>query len=1002
MDERDCARRRLEFPLPGGVRLLLVLAFCLLPVAEVARAEEEPQPPREVAVEVTAEVDDADAADTGRFLLRLSFLPLEDIRRPYRVELRLTHRGMQVLNLDHSPETPTPRWTKGVVVAYELPVPLPLEADLPAGDPLEILLGFFDPEIERTVPPKTDAFIIGGRIRLAKLTVPDLGPVDAEERIQHILDRAAALAAEGRKADAWSALELGIRRAEEDATKYRFRDALLGLGHFAPRPQSLLEQQIVQKRIEDERRRHLRKMSGRYYDRGKLYAALRLLEIVGGSLSEESDAAVIGALAEAQRAQKDIQQIQVRLLARISEEDEEKARKAIAKHGSTPALLARAEAWFEEKAYARARFLFRELSLSSDRELAATARGRIEVLDAEWLAATPPDEQALVEEALNHPAFLRMGTQATHKFIYIGPQILVEGVRENSRLRFDVAFIFLTDLFGRVPNPGGDRVTVFWKELWDFGGGVGGGKTIDIGRADPEKRGTRVDTGLLYHELTHCVDDTNPILAGFREGLANFGAAYCFEALGQKSDELHAFQSNLAAFRKDYLERDLEYWRIQNYGPSAGFFLHFADAYARTADGHDWKPYRKFFREYRSAPVRDGREPYVARALAYYLVRAFGPDAFDDLLSFRFPLEESDRDAVGLEVEAFARGDHRLRVYEERLRAFPNSPLPRDLIARRMIGLLRGGGNHDEVRRISREELGVIHDWWVIGPFRSRGANPLAHVFPPEVELDLSKEYLSDNNMCKWRRAGDTGIVTLDPLGWVGLKFSYMDDTATYALTHVTVEEDMTAVAHVRADDDFELFVNDRLVEGYVNRGRNASDLFWWRGPYERAPDAMRFDIPLRQGRNQLLLKVKNRRGEAGFILALAREDGRPIEGLRTDLDPPPSASETEAPPSRIDWRTATKHNFRTRAFSSKFDTTVGEFKVVNRRLVGQSTEGRVLWRKYTVRPGFLKDSPSNLLWFREKYTEEIDAFRLTLDLVPRNEGVPKLVVMFMGEGETD
>ena len=82
----------------------------------------------------------------------------------------------------------------------------------------------------------------------------------------------------------------------------------------------------------------------------------------------------------------------------------------------------------------------------------------------------------------------------------------------------DLDYVFQTDLFGRVPNPGGDRVTVFFKELWDFGGGVGGGKTIDIGKADPGQRGYRVDVGLLYHELTHCIDDTDPIFEGFREG----------------------------------------------------------------------------------------------------------------------------------------------------------------------------------------------------------------------------------------------------------------------------------------------------------------------------------------------------------------------------------------------------------------------------------------------------------------------------------------------------
>ena len=459
------------------------------------------------------------------------------------------------------------------------------------------------------------------------------------------MDRARALAEAGRKPDAWKALERGLRRAEEDGTKARFRDAILALGHFPPAPPSLLEQQTVDQRVAAELHRYLRKVAGRHFDRGHSIAALRILEIVGGKLAEQSDAAVIGALAEARRAEKDIQEIRLRLLARIDDEDKERAEKTIRKLGPTDALLRKAEAWVKEKHYARARVLFRSLSTGSNRELAIRARERLDALEAAWLAETPAEEAKLVEEALHHPAFERLATVATHNFLYIGPRTLVENIPPPSRLRFDLSYVFLTDLFGRLPNPGGDRITVYFKELWDFGGGQAGGRTIDIGRADPTQRGYRVDTGLLYHELTHCVDDTIPIFAGWREGLANVGAAYSFEALGQKGDELHAFERNLRAFEEDYVGRDLPYWRIPSYGPSAGFFLHFLETYARTVDGHDWKPYRRLFRAYRSAPVHDGREPCVARAFAWFLVQSFGEQAFDDLMRFRLPLVESDREA---------------------------------------------------------------------------------------------------------------------------------------------------------------------------------------------------------------------------------------------------------------------------------------------------------------------------------------------------------------------
>ena len=105
------------------------------------------------------------------------------------------------------------------------------------------------------------------------------------------------------------------------------------------------------------------------------------------------------------------------------------------------------------------------------------------------------------------------------------------------------------------------------------------------GDADPEDTSVRVDTGLYYHELGHCVDDTNPIYGGMREGLADFAAAFCYHELGQVAQARAAIGAARRAFLADYLERDLEYWRIPNYGPSAGFFLHFVRTYAKREDG---------------------------------------------------------------------------------------------------------------------------------------------------------------------------------------------------------------------------------------------------------------------------------------------------------------------------------------------------------------------------------------------------------------------------------
>ncbi len=987
---------------------LLVLVFLGLGLATApARADEDEEEDnrRDVPIEVTGTVDLKEAAATGMVTLKLSFKALEDIDRPYRVELRLLAWRQSGVTLDHAPDPAVGTWKKGQVVAYEVPAPLPIRVK--PGAPMGFWVGFYDPKADRTLVPRMEGQRYSHWIRVAHFDLPDFGPLEEGPLVDSILAAAADLASKGRLADAWSALELGMRRSVEDGPKYRFRDAILKLGHLPPRPISVVEREIIAGRIKAEKHRYLKLISSGAFRRKQYHASLRILEAVGGKLSEDAGGAVIGAVDDAVRTQRDITDLHVRILQSATDEEKALVASAVKANGYTKALFEKAEAWARKKMYAPASLALRGLALNSpDGELGGRAVARRKALDETWLKDTPPEQQQVVDDALNHPVWARTTASASHKFIFIGPTNLVGTLPPMSKLRFDLAYVFLTDLFGRKPNPGGDRVTVYFKELWDFGGGVGGGKTIDIGKAMPDQKGRRIDNGLLYHELTHCIDDTSPIISGWREGLANFGAAYAYEALGQTSDSLHGFQRNLEAFKVDYLEKDVAYWRMHEYGPSAGFFLHFVEKFSKVGRLHDWKPYRQFFREYRAAPLKDGRIPYIARAVAYFLIRAFGPKAFDDLIRFRLPLLPDDRDAVQKEVEAFAKGGYAIERTEPELRKFHGSPIPRDLIAGKMMESYRRR-DHEEAERVSREELGVIHEWKVIGPFKKAGVGPGAGVFPPEYEIDYTKEYPGEANVSKWRDPQRQGVVSRDSTGWIHFNFAYQDNTATYALTFLTVPEAMDAFIHVRADDDLTMFLNDRLVENYINAGGNGSRLLAWRGPYAPVPDAMKLPVKLQKGRNKLLVKVRNRRGDAGFILAIAQPRGAPIKGLTVDTRASPtdqgstSQGARRAAKKRIGWKSALKMNFKRKSFSAKLKPVVGNWKVVNARLVGQATDKRVPWRKYTVRPGFPKDSPSNLIWLKPKFTDGITDLRFTAQIDSGARG-PKFVMTIQGDGSKD
>lgn len=991
MDRSPRATPRRQSRLITPLRTLCTCAVVLIRMTVAAPRIDDP-PTLPIALEVDVDSGALDA--TGVFDLTFHFTPAAPLSRNLALRLRVVHGVMPLFEREIAVDPPARRWKVESEVVMRTPVTFPVVPGLSGGRDLDLLFGFVDLDTRETLIPADRIPFSSEWVLVGSLDSPEFQPVD-DGRADAMIERARVFRQAKQAAQAWDILELGVRLTDDDILKYRLRDELTALGHFPPRDLSHDERRIVAERIADERRRYLRLAAGRFFDRKQFHAAILLLEEVGGELAEQADAAVIGAVNDAERTAKDIEGARDALIDFVPPEDQSKVDALLAAKSETAALDA-ARKWLKAGRLGAARRVLHELRRSIDGAISSQAFELLPDVERRLLETIPPEQAAAAQAEIDHPAFARTTVVPSHRFLFIGPETLVRNIPEESRLHFDLAYVFLTDLFGRVPNPAGDRVTVYFKELWDFGGGVGGGKIIDIGNADPNAKGVQVDTGLLYHELTHCIDDTEPVFAGFREGLANVGAAYAFEALAQAGAADHSFADNLARFRADYLERDLEYWRIPNYGPSAGFFLSFVDKYAKRSGrggGHDWAPLRRFFREYRTAPVRDGREPFIARSLAWYLMRAFGPGAFDDLVAYRFPLIPADREILGRELDAFQGAG--LSDFDDDHTQYPNSPLPRDLKAQRLLDLAKRQQSA-EARAFGQEQLGLIYDWKVIGPFSRKGTDVAGGVFPPEYEIDFARQYEVPNNLALWRDPTDHVPVTLEDTGWVRLEFPYQDHTASYGLTHVTVAAAQPAMIYARTDDDATLFVNDERVFAFDDRGRNASTRITWRGPDRNVPDAMRMPIALRAGRNKILLRVRNHSGPAGFSLAVANRDGSPIPGMIADAGPP----ETPRTTRPAEWRRVFAQDFSRKRSTSSLDVTVGGFRVDARGLTGTTTDKGVGFRKYTVRPGFPKDSPSNLAWVDAKATKDLrDAARVC---IVADGGCPKLLVTIQGDGGTD
>jgi hypothetical protein len=934
-------------------------------------------------IKAVGSVDSSALATTGRATVKLTFTTEAPLRQPYAIRLELRSGGRTVQQRDHAPPIAVMKWEPNKPVSYELSLFFPLTPK--NVNTVDVLVGFLNPEDNEVRPPLSRTQPRNGLVQIANFKFPEIELVPDTTNVEATITAALDLAKNDARA-AWDQLEFSFRRTDDYDLKAKLRMALLKVGKMRPAPLSFEEDGIVKSRIQAERARYLRQVAGRLYDRGRLFAALVLLDAVGGALQEDADRAVLGALSSAQRVTKDRDGIAEKVFA-ITKEQQAEVDQLAAEHKAEPERLEFAVAMASDKGRRPiARELVRTIEFTPElREEAAKARREIE---RAWLKDVPAAERAEADAAMNHPCWARTSQRVSHRFVMIGPEKLVNGIPADSLLLFDLAYLYQTDLFGRVPNPQGDRVTVYFKELWEFGGGVGGGKIIDIGRAKPDDTKRRVDGGLFYHELAHCVDDTKPIYPGFREGLADFAAAFSYHELGQVAQSRLAFGNAKRAFLGDYLNRDLEYWRIPNYGPSAGFLLHFMQEHGKVGSHYHWERYRKFFRDYRNCAVKDARTPTLARAYGYHLAEAFGDKAFDDLIKFRWPLLPSDLEMVREEQ----RQTRRASAPEVLLDSL-GSPVPRDLMAKQ---LKREGANVED----HTDELGVIEDWWVIGPFKKKGVNSDAYRFPPEFEIDLTKRYESINNNPTWRRPGNKPV-TVDPSGWLRFHFSYMDNTAIYALTHVKVAVETEAWLHVRGNDDVTLFVNDALIGKYNRKTGNHGP---WRPNWQTMlPDAARFKVTLQPGRNKVLLKVRNRTGGSGCSLALAKRNGSPLplESWSTDIEPAKKKSVAIETPDGNRWRKVFTVKGSSRSAHRKLDTPVGKWTVRNKAINGTSTNRGVQWRKYTVRPGFPKDSPSNLAWLPEKATKGLDAFRLTIDIEEKSRP-PKMCVTFQGDGLRD
>ena len=170
--------------------------------------------------------------------------------------------------------------------------------------------------------------------------------------------------------------------------------------------------------------------------------------------------------------------------------------------------------------------------------------------------------------------------------------------------------------------------------------------------------------------------------------------------------------------------------------------------------------------------------------------------------------------------------------------------------------------------------LGIVRDWWVIGPFdneRGRGFNVAA---APESGIDLDGSYDGKERKVAWRQ-----VPVREPLGGVDLD----------ALLRPNDQSAAYAVAFVKSSSE---------RSGALRLGSDEAVKAWWNGAEVLNRDVRRpiaFDqdvvgIVLNEGWNVLLLKVCDQTGPWSFRARLTTPDGATLDGItvaasRADAD---------------------------------------------------------------------------------------------------------------------
>jgi transglutaminase-like putative cysteine protease/tetratricopeptide (TPR) repeat protein len=198
----------------------------------------------------------------------------------------------------------------------------------------------------------------------------------------------------------------------------------------------------------------------------------------------------------------------------------------------------------------------------------------------------------------------------------------------------------------------------------------------------------------------------------------------------------------------------------------------------------------------------------------------------------------------------------------------------------------RGDFSRAEERRT---ELGLVRDFWVLGPFDAQGRSGFGRAFPVEEEIKMldpraGKHYAGKEREVAWRRipaeAFVQGAVLVDAV------LRPDSDAVAYLLTYVSSDRDRWAALRIGSPGPVRVW-----LDGSESHANDVVRPAW--------PDQDAAPVYLKRGANPLLIKTVITHGSWRMFLRLTDLDGRRLAGVTVSADVPSPGRFSSTPPVR-------------------------------------------------------------------------------------------------------